>query len=118
MALHADLRIAAHDASFSVPPASLGLAYPPEATHRLVALVGPAVAKQLLYTAGVIDADEARRIGLVQEIHALTLFLSISRYLMAMAAEVDGQDVNEIGQKAAVLATADYVVRFFLQALP
>ncbi len=70
MALHADLRIAAHDASFSVPPASLGLAYPPEATHRLVALVGPAVAKQLLYTAGVIDADEARRIGLVQEIHA------------------------------------------------
>ena len=53
--------------------------------------------------------------GIVQEIHALTLFLSISRYLMAMAAEVDDRDVDEIGQKAAVLATADYVVRIFLQ---
>ena len=53
--------------------------------------------------------------GIVQEIHALTLFLSISRYLMAMAAAVDARDISEIGQKAAVLATADYVVRIFLQ---
>lgn len=53
--------------------------------------------------------------GIVQEIHALTLFLSISRYLMAMAAEVGDRDIDEIGQKAAVLATADYVVRIFLR---
>lgn len=69
MALHADLRVAARDASFSVPPASLGLAYPQEATQHLVTLVGSAVAKQLLYTARVIDAAEALRVGLVQELH-------------------------------------------------
>jgi enoyl-CoA hydratase/carnithine racemase len=68
IALHADLRIAADDASFAVPPASLGLAYPIEATERLVSLVGPATAKSLLFTAQVIDAETALRIGLVQEV--------------------------------------------------
>jgi hypothetical protein len=53
--------------------------------------------------------------GIVQEIHALALFLSVSRYLMALAAEVGDKDIDEIGQKAAVLATSDYVVRIFLQ---
>ncbi len=68
MALHSDLRIAASDATFAVPPASLGIAYPVEATERLVSLVGPAMAKQLLFTAEVLDADRALRIGLVQEV--------------------------------------------------
>lgn len=53
--------------------------------------------------------------GVVQEIHALALFLAISRHLMALAAKVDGRDIDEVGQKAAVLATAAYVVRIFLQ---
>ena len=39
IALHADIRIAGADATFAVPPASLGLAYPIEATERLVSLV-------------------------------------------------------------------------------
>lgn len=68
IALHADIRIAADDATFAVPPASLGLAYPIEATERLVALVGPATAKSLLFTAQVLDADAALRSGLVQEV--------------------------------------------------
>lgn len=68
LALHADLRIAAADATFAVPPASLGLAYPIEATERLVSLVGPATAKSLLFTAQVIDAETALRVGLVQEV--------------------------------------------------
>ncbi len=68
MALHADLRIAADDATFAVPPASLGIAYPAEATERLVALIGPAVAKKLLFTAEVLDAVEAHRVGLIEEV--------------------------------------------------
>lgn len=68
MALHSDVRIAADDATFSVPPARLGLAYPPDALARLVDLVGPAAAKLLLYSARVIDAHEALAIGLVQEV--------------------------------------------------
>lgn len=68
MALHADLRIAADDATFAVPPARLGIAYPPEALHRLVELVGTAQAQLLLFTARVIDARTAESIGLVQEV--------------------------------------------------
>lgn len=70
MALQADLRIAADDARFAVPPARLGIAYPPEALARLVQLVGAAQAKHLLFTAEVIDATTAERIGLVQEVVA------------------------------------------------
>jgi len=68
MALHADIRIAADDARFSVPPAKLGLAYPPPAVDRLVRLVGPSMAKLLLFSARTIDSSEALRIGLVDEV--------------------------------------------------
>jgi len=87
MALHCDIRIAADDATFSVPPARLGLAYPQDALTRLVDLVGSAQAKLLLYSARVIGADEALAIGLVQEVtekaeldaHIETLATQISR---------------------------------------
>ncbi|MEZ5165367.1 MAG: enoyl-CoA hydratase-related protein [Acidimicrobiales bacterium] len=68
MALHCDIRIAADDARFATPPARLGLAYPQEAIDELVSLVGPATAKLLLYSAEVIDAHEARAVGLVQQV--------------------------------------------------
>lgn len=68
LALHCDLRLAADTAQFGVPPANLGLNYPPEATRRLMALVGPAWTKRLLFTAETIDADQAWRIGLVEEV--------------------------------------------------
>ena len=42
MALQCDIRVAADDATFAVPPARLGLAYPEDALSRLVDLVGPA----------------------------------------------------------------------------
>jgi len=68
MALHADIRIAADDARFAVPPARLGIAYPKEAVARLVSLVGPGRAKLLLATARVIDAETALSYGLVDEV--------------------------------------------------
>lgn len=68
MALHADIRIAADDARFAVPPARLGIGYPQEALERLVQLVGAAQAKRLLFTADVVDAPTAERIGLIQEV--------------------------------------------------
>ncbi|GJM36730.1 MAG: enoyl-CoA hydratase [Acidimicrobiales bacterium] len=70
MALHCDIRIAADDATFAVPPARLGLAYPQDALYRLIELVGPARAKLLLYSARVFDAAQAERMGLVQEVVA------------------------------------------------
>lgn len=63
-----DLRVAAEDAVFAVPPAKLGLIYPQPDTARLVDLIGPAAAKRLLLTAGRVDAAWALRTGLVDEV--------------------------------------------------
>lgn len=63
-----DLRVATTDATFSVPPAKLGLIYPQPDTARLVDLVGPAGAKRLLLTAGRVDAQWAWYHGLVDEV--------------------------------------------------
>jgi enoyl-CoA hydratase/carnithine racemase len=66
--LACDLRFASPRARFGITPAKLGLTYPLHDTRLLVDLVGPAEAKRLLYTAGLIDAAEAHRIGLVQQV--------------------------------------------------
>ena len=46
-ALMADLRIASSDSRFGIPAAKLGIAYGYESLSRLVALTGPAMAKQV-----------------------------------------------------------------------
>ncbi|WP_229400984.1 enoyl-CoA hydratase/isomerase family protein [Micromonospora okii] len=68
LAVACDLRLAAADARFGVPPARLGLVYPAPTTRRLAGLVGPSAAKHLLFTAELIDAERALRIGLVDEV--------------------------------------------------
>ncbi|MGC5331377.1 enoyl-CoA hydratase/isomerase family protein [Micromonospora sp. DT62] len=68
LAVACDLRVATTDARFGVPPARLGLVYPAPTTRRLARLVGPAAAKHLLFTAELIDAERALRVGLVDEV--------------------------------------------------
>lgn len=68
LALAADLRIASATASFGIPPARLGIAYPAEDVARLSARIGEAQAARLLFTGATIDAAEALRIGLVETI--------------------------------------------------
>ena len=54
--------------------------------------------------------------GIKQEIHALTLFLAITRVLMATAAQATGADYDSLSPKAAVLGFAAYLTRLFLSA--
>ena len=68
VALAADVRICADDAQFAIPAAKLGVGYPHEATARLVALVGPGQASEILFGARRFDAAEAARIGLVNRV--------------------------------------------------
>jgi len=65
LALSADLRFAASDARLGIPPARLGLAYSFSATRQLMDLVGPARAKDILFSARLIGAGEALSIGLI-----------------------------------------------------
>ncbi|GAA3212546.1 enoyl-CoA hydratase/isomerase family protein [Actinocorallia longicatena] len=68
LAAACDLRIAAPDARFAITPAKIGIVYPSSAIARLVGLVGPASAKYLLYTADLVPAEHALRIGFLSEI--------------------------------------------------
>lgn len=63
-----DLRIAADDSKFGVPIAQLGLLVGYREMRRLVALVGPGVAMDLLLTARLVDAAHALRVGLVSHV--------------------------------------------------
>lgn len=69
IALACDLRVAASNARFGITPAKLGIVYSFTSTKQLVDAVGPAWAKQILFTGDLIDAPTALRIGLVNEVH-------------------------------------------------
>ena len=68
LALTADLRIAGDDAKFGQPEILLGLIPGAGGTQRLSRLVGPAVAKELVFTGRMVDAAEALAIGLVNRV--------------------------------------------------
>ena len=68
VALSCDWRIAGDNATLGVPEIQLGLIPGGGGTQRLARLVGPARAKDLVYTGRFVDAQEALAIGLVDEV--------------------------------------------------
>lgn len=68
LALACDLRIAADDARLGQPEILLGVIPGAGGTQRLARLVGPARAKDLVFTGRFVRADEALAIGLVDQV--------------------------------------------------
>ncbi len=69
LAMACDLRLAAPDVKFGVPIArTLGNTLSMGALNRLVSLVGPARAKDVLFTARFVEAEEGKAIGLFNEV--------------------------------------------------
>ncbi len=68
IAMACDLRIAAEDSVFAIPAARLSIAYRMDFVSWLVALVGPSRAKDILFSARRLKADEALAIGLVNRV--------------------------------------------------
>ena len=68
LALCADYRIAARDAILGQPEVGLGLMPGSGGTQRLARLIGPSRAKNLLMTGRRVGAEEALRLGLVDEV--------------------------------------------------
>jgi enoyl-CoA hydratase/carnithine racemase len=68
VALSCDLRYADSAARFAVPAARLGLGYGVAGTSRLVATVGHAFAREIMFTARRYDAQEALAMGLVHRV--------------------------------------------------
>lgn len=67
LAICCDLRIAETVSRFSIPAARLGLAYGFFGLKQLVDLVGPSNAKRILFTADRFTAEEALRLGVIDE---------------------------------------------------
>jgi enoyl-CoA hydratase/carnithine racemase len=65
LALSCDLRFAADSAFFAITPAKLGIAYSAADTWALMEKVGPARAKDILFSARRLPATEALSIGLI-----------------------------------------------------
>lgn len=68
LAMCCDFRVASTKAKFGQPEVGLGITPGFGGTQRLPRLVGSGMAKQMLYTADIIDAAEALRIGLVNSV--------------------------------------------------
>ncbi len=68
IALACDIRIAAENALFGFPEVSLGILPGLGGTQRLPRLVGPGIAKELIFSARRIGAEEARMINLVNRV--------------------------------------------------
>jgi enoyl-CoA hydratase/carnithine racemase len=85
MALRADLRVASADSRFGIPAARLGVSYSQKALERLVALAGPAKAKEILFLGRHYSAAEALEMRLVNAVVAPD---ALESTVLAMAAEI------------------------------
>lgn len=70
LACACDIRLASEKAKFGQPEVNLGITPGFGGTQRLPRLVGRGMGKYLIYTAEIIGADEAHRIGLVEKVYA------------------------------------------------
>jgi enoyl-CoA hydratase/carnithine racemase len=137
LALCADIRYAADDATFAIPAARLGLGYPPHGLEALVRVVGHPAAKEILFTARRLDAAEASRKGLVNAVvrkaelegfvrksaadiaaNAPLTIRSAKRVLDALAR--GGDDADAVESVRACFESEDYRegVRAFLEKRP
>lgn len=69
LALTCDIRLASETAVFSIPEVVFGLVPDCGGTQRLPRLIGPARARELIYTGRRITSTEALRIGLVNHLY-------------------------------------------------
>ena len=69
ISMSCDIRICSDNAVFGQPEVGLGITPGFGGTQRLARLVGPGMAKQMIYTARNIKADESLRIGLVNAVY-------------------------------------------------
>jgi len=65
LAMACDLRYAVNTARFSIPVAKLGIVLDDSNILRLISLVGPAIASEMLYTGVSISAAESESVGLI-----------------------------------------------------
>ena len=87
ISMSCDFRICSENAMFGQPEVGLGITPGFGGTQRLARLIGAGMDKQLIYTARNIKADEALRIGLVNQVVALEELLPTAEKLASTIAQ-------------------------------
>ena len=102
LAMACDVRIASSASRFAIPPARLGALYGFSSTRRLVQLVGPGRAKDLLFSGRQFDAAEAYAIGLLDQLHVADAFsAAVDAYVTTLCERARS---SQSGAKAMVAA--------------
>ncbi len=86
ISMSCDIRICSENAMFGQPEVGLGITPGFGGTQRLARLIGAGMAKQLIYSARNIKADEAYRVGLVNAVYPLEELLPAAKKLAATIA--------------------------------
>ena len=87
IAMSCDIRICSENAVFGQPEVGLGITPGFGGTQRLARLVGAGMAKQMIYTARNIKADEAYRIGLVNAVYPIEELMAQAEKMAAAIAK-------------------------------
>lgn len=74
IAMACDVRLATPDSQFGLPEVSIGILPAGGGTQRLAAIAGAGVAKELVLTGRILDADEADELGIVNHVHPQEAF--------------------------------------------
>ena len=99
IAMSCDIRICSENAIFGQPEVGLGITPGFGGTQRLARLVGPGMAKQMIFTGQNIKAEEALRIGLVNAVYPQNELLNEARKL-ALSIAKNGQNAVRNSKKA------------------
>ncbi len=86
ISMSCDIRICSENAMFGQPEVGLGITPGFGGTQRLARLIGAGMAKQLIYTARNIKADEAYRIGLVNAVYSQEELLAAAEKMASQIA--------------------------------
>ncbi|MGH2630516.1 MAG: enoyl-CoA hydratase/isomerase family protein [Actinomycetota bacterium] len=102
LALGADLRYVAEDATLGQPEITIGVIPGAGGTQRLTALIGPARTRDLVFTGRFVEADEAASIGIADRVLAAADVLPAA--VDAARAFANGPRRALAAAKAAILA--------------
>ena len=106
ISMSCDIRICSENAVFGQPEVGLGITPGFGGTQRLARIVGVGMAKQMIYSARNIKADEAYRIGLVNAVYPLEELMPAAQKLAASIAKNAPIAVRNC-KKACLLYTSD-----------
>ncbi|MGI0097106.1 MAG: enoyl-CoA hydratase/isomerase family protein [Nitrosopumilaceae archaeon] len=100
LAMSCDIRIAANTAKMGQPEVTIGIPPGWGGTQRLMRIVGIAKAKEMVYTGKMIKAEEAREIGLVNQVVELSTLMDET---MKMAKTIAGNSAIAVRMSKAAI---------------